>query len=153
MTSKRHMRRGRWITAIGAVVAIAATGTVVVATAGGSTSSRSPVMAGPTATVTSRDLVQTDDQPGTLGYTDTRDVYNQLTGTVTWVPASGAVIHRPRRIWRFEVIADHLPVALLGNRWAQACWACWNWGEALLIDAAAAGLIRPSGPGSGTGIP
>src|SRR6516225_3297670 len=102
MTSKRHMRRGRSITAIGAVVAIAATGTVVVATAGGSTSSRSPAAAGPTATITSRDLVQTDDQPGTLGYTDTRNVYNQLSGTVTWLPASGTVIRQDGVFYRVD---------------------------------------------------
>jgi hypothetical protein len=78
----------------------------------------------------------------------------------TTVPAAAiaatapiAAIQRVLCLPCLEVIADHPPVAkLLGNRWAQACSACWNWGEALLIDAAAAGLIRPSGPGSGTGI-
>jgi hypothetical protein len=102
MTSDHRRHRRRSITAIGAVVAIAATGTVVVATAGGSTSSRSPAAAGPTATITSRDLVQTDDQPGTLGYTDTRNVYNQLSGTVTWLPASGAVIRQDGVFYRVD---------------------------------------------------
>src|SRR6516164_988752 len=102
MTSDHRRHRRRSITAIGAVVAIAATGTVVVATAGGSTSSRSPAAAGPTAKITSRDLVQTDDQPGTLGYTDTRDVYNQLSGTVTWLPASGAVIRQHGLLYRVD---------------------------------------------------
>jgi hypothetical protein len=102
MTSKHRGRRRRWIAAIGAGVAIAATGTVVVATAGGSTSSRSPAAAGPTATITSRDLVQTDDQPGTLGYPDMRDVYNQLSGTVTWLPASGAVIRQDGELYRVD---------------------------------------------------
>jgi hypothetical protein len=102
MTPGHDRHRRRWITAIGAVVAIAATGTVVVATAGGSTSSRSPAAAGPTATITSRDLVQTDDQSGTLGYTDTRDVYNQLSGTVTWLPASGAVIGQDGLLYRVD---------------------------------------------------
>jgi hypothetical protein len=102
MTSKHRRHRRRWITAIGAVVAIAATGTVVVATAGGSTSSRSPAAAGPTATIANRDLVKTDDQPGTLGYTDTRDVYNQLSGTVTWLPASGAVVSQDGLLYRVD---------------------------------------------------
>src|SRR6516165_7709386 len=102
MTSKHPGHRRRWIAGIGAVVAIAATGAVVVATAGGSTSSRSPAAAGPTATIATRDLVQTDDQPGTLGYTDTRDVYNQLSGTVTWLPASGAVIRQDGLLYRVD---------------------------------------------------
>jgi hypothetical protein len=99
MTSKHHWR---WITAIGAVVAIGATGTVVVTTAGGSTSSRSSAATGATATITSRDLVQTDDQPGTLGYPDARYVYNQLSGTVTWLPASGAVIRQDGPLYRVD---------------------------------------------------
>ena len=102
MASEHRRHRRPWIAGIGAVVAIAAAGTVVVATAGGSTSSRSPAAAGPTATIASRDLVQTDDQPGTLGYTDTRDVYNQLSGTVTWLPAAGAVIHQDGLLYRVD---------------------------------------------------
>src|SRR6516164_10426423 len=100
MTSKHRGHRRRWIAGIGAVAAIAAAGTVVVATAGGSTSSRPPAAGGPTATITSRDLVETDDQSGTLGYPDTRDVYNLLGGTVTWVPASGAVIGQDGLLYR-----------------------------------------------------
>jgi PASTA domain/Putative peptidoglycan binding domain len=102
VTSKLRRPRRRWITAIGAAVAIAAAITVVVATAGGSTSSRSPDAAGPTATITSRDLVQTDDQTGTLGYTDTRNVYNQLSGTVTWVPQAGSVIGADGVLYRVD---------------------------------------------------
>jgi hypothetical protein len=102
MTSKHRGRRRRWITAVGAVVAIAATGTVALATAGGSTSSGSPAAAGPAATITSRDLVQTDNQPGTLGYTDTRVVYNQLSGTVTWLPQAGSVIGADGVLYRVD---------------------------------------------------
>src|SRR6516165_701646 len=94
MTSEHRGHRRRWIAGIGAVAAIAAAGTVVVATAGGSTPAPAPATSGPTAAIASRDLVQTDDQPGTLGYIDTRGVYNQLSGTVTWLPAAGAVIHQ-----------------------------------------------------------
>jgi hypothetical protein len=102
MTSKQSGHRRRWIVGIGAVVAIAAAGTVVVATAGGSTTSRSPVLSAPTATVSSRDLVQTDDEPGTLGYTDTRGVYNELGGTVTWVPQAGSVIRADGVLYRVD---------------------------------------------------
>jgi hypothetical protein len=102
MTSKHRRHRRRWIAGIGAAVAIAAAGTVVVATAGGSTPAPAPATSGPTATIASRDLVQTDDQPGTLGYTDTRAVYNQLSGTVTWLPASGAVIRQDGSLYRVD---------------------------------------------------
>ncbi|MBV8218145.1 MAG: peptidoglycan-binding protein [Solirubrobacterales bacterium] len=102
MTSKHRRHRTRWITGVGAAVAIAATGTVLVATAGGSTTSRSPVTAGPTATITSRDLVETDDQTGTLGYRDMRDVYNQLSGTVTWAPLAGAVIRQDGLLYQVD---------------------------------------------------
>src|SRR6516162_10826805 len=102
MTSGHRMHRRRWIAAIGAVVASAAAGTVVVATAGGSTPAPAPATSGPTATITSRDLVKTDDQPGTLGYTDTRAVYNQLSGTVTWVPLAGAVIRQDGPLYRVD---------------------------------------------------
>src|SRR6516225_12230534 len=102
MASEHGSHRRRWVAGIGVVVAIAAAGTVVVATAGGSTSSRSPAAAGPKATITSRDLVQTDDQPGTLGYTDTRNVYNELGGTVTWVPQAGSVIRADGVLYRVD---------------------------------------------------
>jgi putative peptidoglycan binding protein len=102
MTSKHRSHRRRWIAAIAAVAATAATGTVVAASAGGSTSSKSPVADGPTATIAVRDLVQTDDQPGTLGYPDTRNVYNQLSGTVTWVPLAGAVIGQDGVLYRVD---------------------------------------------------
>jgi len=108
MTSKHRVHGRRWIAGIGAVVAIAAAGTVVVATAGGSTSSRPTVAAGSTATITSRDLVQTDDQSGTLGYTDPRSVFNQLSGTVTWVPQAGSVIGADGVLYRVDARGVYL---------------------------------------------
>jgi hypothetical protein len=102
MPSEHRRRRRRWIAGIGAGAAIVAAGTVVGATAGGSTPAPAPATSGPTATITSRDLVQTDDQPGTLGYPDTRNVYNQLSGTVTWLPASGAVIRQDGPLYRVD---------------------------------------------------
>ncbi|MBV9416693.1 MAG: PASTA domain-containing protein, partial [Solirubrobacterales bacterium] len=83
-------------------MAIAAAGTVVVATAGGSTPAPAPATSGPTAVIAIRDLVQTNDQPGTLGYTDTRSVYNQLSGTVTWVPQAGSVIGADGVLYRVD---------------------------------------------------
>jgi hypothetical protein len=102
MTSKHRRHRRRWVAGIGAVVAIAGVGTVVVASDGGSAAAPAPATSGPTATITSRDLVQTDDQSGTLGYPDTRNVYNQQSGTVTWVPLAGAVIRQDGLLYRVD---------------------------------------------------
>jgi hypothetical protein len=79
------------------VAALIATGSIVAATAGGSTHPRAPTASGPTTTITTRDLVQTDDQPGTLGYGSTRTTYSQLGGTVTWLPTPGDVIRPDHR--------------------------------------------------------
>ena len=108
MASEHRRHRRRWIAGIGAVVAIAAAGTVVVATAGGSTPAAAPAASGPTATITTRDLVRTDDQPGTLGYTDARGVYNQLSGTVTWVPQAGSVIGADGVLYRVDARGVYL---------------------------------------------
>jgi hypothetical protein len=101
MTSGHRTHRRRLITAIAAVVVIAATGTVV-ATSSGSSAAPATATRGPTATITSRDLVQTDDQTGTLGHTDTRNVYNQLSGTVTWTPQAGSVIGADGVLYRVD---------------------------------------------------
>ncbi|MGO9820675.1 MAG: hypothetical protein ACLPTJ_08500, partial [Solirubrobacteraceae bacterium] len=45
------------------------------------------------ATVQRRDLVETDTESGTLSYADPQTVYNRLTGTITWLPNVGQVIH------------------------------------------------------------
>ncbi len=43
-------------------------------------------------TVQRRDLVETDTESGTLSYADPQSVYDQLSGTITWLPAVGQVI-------------------------------------------------------------
>jgi multidrug efflux pump subunit AcrA (membrane-fusion protein) len=109
ITSTRRRRR-RWIGGLVAVAAIAGTGTVVVATAGGSASSQAPA-GGATATITSRDLVQTDDQPGTLGYGTAQTTYSPLGGTATWLPAPGDVIRPDHRLFSL----DGAPVVLMNG--------------------------------------
>jgi hypothetical protein len=49
------------------------------------------------ATVSRRDLVETDTESGTLAYAGAQTVYNRLSGTITWLPKVGQVV-RPGQI-------------------------------------------------------
>ena len=60
-------RRGRIAVGATAVALVSATG-VVIATDSGSGGAKPVASSGPTTTIARRDLVQTDDQQGTLGY-------------------------------------------------------------------------------------
>jgi peptidoglycan hydrolase-like protein with peptidoglycan-binding domain len=65
-----------------------------------------------TAPVTRRDLRATEEVDGTLGYGEARAVANQRQGTVTALPAEGAVVTRGRALYR----VDGKPVPLLYGR-------------------------------------
>jgi peptidoglycan hydrolase-like protein with peptidoglycan-binding domain len=65
-----------------------------------------------TAPVTRRDLRATEEVDGTLGYGEARLVANQRQGTVTALPAEGAVVSRGRALYR----VDGKPVPLLYGR-------------------------------------
>jgi peptidoglycan hydrolase-like protein with peptidoglycan-binding domain len=104
--------RRRWWIAGAAVLAALAGAAAFVATSSGSSVGAPPAGAGgPTATITVQDLVQTDDQPGTLGYGDDRTAYDQLGGTVTWVPQPGDVIRPDHRL----LSLDGTPVVLMNG--------------------------------------
>jgi hypothetical protein len=45
-----------------------------------------------TATVTRRDLVETDTESGTISHANPQTVYNRLSGTITWLPSVGRLI-------------------------------------------------------------
>ena len=47
-----------------------------------------------------RDLVQTDTESGTLSYANPQTVYDRLTGTITWLPSIGQVIHPGEALFR-----------------------------------------------------
>ena len=64
-----------------------------------------------TTTVKRRDLVETDTEPGTLSYADSRTVYNRLSGTITWLPSVGQVIKPGQALFR---VAGH-PVVLMNG--------------------------------------
>lgn len=61
------------------------------------------------ATVQRRDLVETDTESGTLSYADPQTVYNRLTGTITWLPNVGQVIHPGGTLFKI----DGEPVVLM----------------------------------------
>jgi hypothetical protein len=60
------------------------------------------------ATVQRRDLVETDTESGTLSYANPQTVYNRLSGTVTWLPSVGQVIHPGGTLYK----VDNAPVVL-----------------------------------------
>ncbi|WUI03622.1 peptidoglycan-binding protein [Spirillospora sp. NBC_00431] len=65
-----------------------------------------------TAPIERTTLVETQDVDGTLGYGGTRTAVGAGRGTLTWLPAAGAVISRGRPVYR----ADDKPVPLLYGR-------------------------------------
>jgi hypothetical protein len=104
----RH--RGRWVASL-ALLAVAAVVVVIVVSnnkpsTGGSVAGTTATGA---ATVQRRNLVATDTESGTLSYAGSQTVYNRLSGTITWVPAVGRVIHAGQTL--FDV--DNKPVMLM----------------------------------------
>jgi hypothetical protein len=114
MTRLAHItarRRRPWVAGAAVAAALVGTAGAFVATSSGSGTAPAPAAGGPTATVTVRDLVQTDDQPGTLGYADSHNVYNELGGTVTWLPQPGDVVRPDHRL----LSLDGSPVVLMNG--------------------------------------
>jgi peptidoglycan hydrolase-like protein with peptidoglycan-binding domain len=107
------MTARRRLAVAGAGLAAVGTATALVAFAGssGTGSANTPPHTGATATIERRDLIQTDDEPGALGYRDSRMAYTALAGTVTWLPAPGAVIATNHRL----LALDGKPVVLMNG--------------------------------------
>lgn len=110
--TRRRRRTGR-VVAVTAVVlavggaAVAANGLGLVREeARGQTASNLPPA---TAQVTRQTLVDTQTESGTLGYGTVTTVSGRLTGTVTWLPATGATVKRGQPLYR----VDNEPVVLL----------------------------------------
>jgi peptidoglycan hydrolase-like protein with peptidoglycan-binding domain len=102
-------RRGLIIALAGVLTIAGAAVIAIVASSTRSGAARAESMSGPTATITRRDLVQTDDEPGTLGFRDSRMAYTALGGTVTWLPAPGGVVSPNHRL----LALDGHPVVLM----------------------------------------
>ena len=87
----RSWRWARVAGGLGALVLIAAAVVVVVIVTRHNTAQAAahrPDPAGAT-TVQRRDLVETDTESGTLSYNYPQTVYNNLSGTITWLPQVG----------------------------------------------------------------
>ena len=95
------MHRRRFLTGIGALAAVGSIGTVVAfggrgddqraAAADGGTATTPPAA---TVKVTTRDLVQTSDFDGTLGFGDTSDLIVGAGGVVTAIVPAGTIVDR-----------------------------------------------------------
>ena len=117
MRAPRAIAAGRWRRRTAATLALVIAVAVVIAVILGT---RSPGTLNAAAnknrssgstTVERRDLVQTDTESGTLSYARPQTVYDRLTGTITWLPAVGQVIHPGQALFR----VNGAPVALLNG--------------------------------------
>lgn len=102
MTTEPAARRRFWLP--GLLTAAAMTGAIMaIAVRGGA---RAPAATTPppvsTARVIRTNLATTVLTSGTLGYQAARPVINQLTGTYTWLPASGRLIRRGGALFRVD---------------------------------------------------
>lgn len=104
------MTRSRLLAGI-AVLAAAAVVAIVVLPSGSSSPSDhgSGSRLNGSATVTRRNLVETDTESGTLTYAHTHTVYDRLSGTVTWLAKLGNVIKPGHTLLK----VDNTPVILL----------------------------------------
>lgn len=105
-----EMDRRRVAAAGGLAIAVSATvAAAAIALGGGDQAGGAAAPAGETVPLERRDLSESVTVDGTLGFEDSADVVDRLTGTFTWLPAQGAVIERGRRL--FEI--DDEPVVLM----------------------------------------
>jgi peptidoglycan hydrolase-like protein with peptidoglycan-binding domain len=95
-------RRAVGIAGAGAAVALAAALGFVVFRGDGSATAASTEPSTGTASIERRDLVLREDVDGTLGYADPRPLQAGSGGTVTRLPAEGAVIRRGESLYAVD---------------------------------------------------
>ena len=109
----RRGRAGRLAAGAAALAVLGAAAWAVAARPGAATGDQDGgEVATATAAVARRDLRATEEVDGTLGYGDTRKVVNGRQGTITALPAEGAVVTRGQALYR----VDAKPVPLLYGR-------------------------------------
>jgi peptidoglycan hydrolase-like protein with peptidoglycan-binding domain len=95
----------RPLTAVAALVGAGGVAAAVIAVMGGDPArpaGAATPAAGATATVQRRDLVDRESLTGTLGYGDAGKLFAGAAGTVTWLPAAGAVVRRGGRLYGLD---------------------------------------------------
>jgi peptidoglycan hydrolase-like protein with peptidoglycan-binding domain len=103
-------RRRPWIV-LGALVAAVAIATGAALSVGSSTDTTSERDQAQLSTVAveRKDLVATRTVTGTLGFDDQRVLQGLVPGTITWLPAEGAIKTRGRALYR----VDNIPAILM----------------------------------------
>src|SRR3989442_7171919 len=107
-------RRRIVVAGAGLAIVVVAIAVVAIASGGGTSnaSATSPVSSTSTVVIKRQDLFETDDEDGTLGYADSRDVVNHVSGYVTWLPAEGDVVQPGGILYK----VDGTPVILFSGR-------------------------------------
>lgn len=106
--------RGRWVAA--GIVAVVAAGAGAAWRAGAFSPSSSPgsgsqgAPPSATAAVTQQDIAATTPQTAVLGYAGSYTVRGQGSGTLTWLPSTGQVIHQGQVLYK---TGNGSPVVLL----------------------------------------
>ncbi len=110
MTAPRAPRRRRRWAAGGAAAAAAAAAGIGAGLAGDGSEDARAEDDGPSATVEieRKDLVELEEQDGTLGYADARPVISRLEGTITWLPAAGRTVRTNHRLLEVDGEAVYL---------------------------------------------
>lgn len=103
-TGVRRWRGRRRIAAVAALCLAVLVVTVAVASSAGGDEEGDEAATRSTATtqIERKDLVESEEVDGTLGYADSRTVINRLSGTVTWLPAQGTVVKTGERLFEVE---------------------------------------------------
>ncbi|WP_283137548.1 peptidoglycan-binding protein [Rhizohabitans arisaemae] len=121
------MRKGLTLAGGGLLAAVVAVWTATTVIGGGGAGAAAPGAAPvpATAPITRQDLVDTKTVNGSLTYSGERQVATDASGTVTWVPAEGAVIRRGRPLLK----VDRKPVVLMYGKlplYRQLRWGIAN---------------------------
>ena len=101
--------RRLFIPVVAVATSVVTAGIVLAAELPGSSQGASPASKGTgAATVQRQDLVATDTESGTLGYSNPSTVYNRLSGTITWLPTVGQEVKPGGTLFK----VDNSPVIL-----------------------------------------